>query len=173
MNTIKILKSHLKLILNKSDIIELAAAVYLGTVMGQFLQSIVHGILMPLMHNFIPIEILQQKFQLLNMDFKPVMSNLVSTIIALFLVYLICCRGYIVLIISKMDINLTPQHTSPNTKRRALELEKLLLNTNDCAGKLGYSNRKCNKNLYCTSVTIENIPDIENEKCEDDDMYIS
>jgi large-conductance mechanosensitive channel len=96
MNTIKILKSHLKLILNKSDIIELAAAVYLGTVMGQFLQSIVHGILMPLMHNFIPIEILQQKFQLLNMDFKPVMSNLVSTIIALFLVYLILVLKQIV-----------------------------------------------------------------------------
>lgn len=76
------LKSKLFL---ETELIELALAVYLGSVMEAFLRSIVSGIIIPIIQNFLPIDILHAKFKILNINFGDVFQHTISMIIALFL----------------------------------------------------------------------------------------
>jgi len=89
MSTLKNIRSRIKWILNKTELIELAAAVYLGTVLQRYLESIVDGILMPILHKVLPIDILHKKFMVMNINLSPVLTNSVSMIMALILVYMV------------------------------------------------------------------------------------
>jgi len=72
-----------------TELIELALAVYLGSVMEVFLRSIVSGILMPLLEHILPIDILHQQFKILNIDITTVIQSTISMIIALALASMI------------------------------------------------------------------------------------
>ena len=89
MSILKNIRGRIKWILNKTELIELAAAVYLGTVMQRYLESIVDGILMPMLHKILPIDILHKKFMVMDIDLSPVLTNSVSMILALILVYIV------------------------------------------------------------------------------------
>ena len=89
MSTLKKVRMQIRKILNKTELIELAAAVYLGTVMQRYLESIVDGIFMPLLHKVLPIDILHKKFMVMDMNLSPVLTNSVSMILALILVYIV------------------------------------------------------------------------------------
>ena len=79
-------KSH---VFKDTELIELALAVYLGSVMEAFLRSIVSGIIMPILESILPIDILHQQFKILNIDISPVIQNSISMIIALVLASMI------------------------------------------------------------------------------------
>jgi large-conductance mechanosensitive channel len=72
-----------------TELIELALAVYLGSVMETLLRSIVTGIIMPILEKILPIDILHQHFKILNIDIAPVLQNTISMIIALVLATMI------------------------------------------------------------------------------------
>ena len=92
----KQIRTRIKWILNKTELIELAAAVYLGTVMQRYLESIVDGILMPVLHNILPIDILHKQFMVLGIYLSPVLTNTVSMILALILVYMVIGLKWVV-----------------------------------------------------------------------------
>ena len=89
MSTLKNIRSRIKWTPNKTELIELAAAVYLGTVLQRYLESIVDGILMPILHKVLPIDILHKKLMVMNINLSPVLTNSVSMIMALILVYMV------------------------------------------------------------------------------------
>ena len=89
MSPFKNIRIQVRKILNKTELIELAAAVYLGTVMQRYLESIVDGIFMPLLHKILPIDILHKKFMVMDMNLSPVLTNSVSMLLALILVYIV------------------------------------------------------------------------------------
>ena len=73
-------RTEFKRMLTKSDLLQLSLAVYLGTVLQKFLESIVDGLFMPLLSRLLPISILHQKLQFLDaeLDVGNIISNVVS-----------------------------------------------------------------------------------------------
>ena len=87
-------KSH---VFKETELIELALAVYLGSVMEAFLRSIVSSIVMPILEKLLPIDILHKQLKILGMDLSNVMQNTISMIIALVLASLIInFKNYVV-----------------------------------------------------------------------------
>ena len=76
-------------VFESTELIELALAVYLGSVMEALLRSIVTDIIMPILEKILPIDILHQHFKILNIDISSVLQNTISMVIALVLATMI------------------------------------------------------------------------------------
>tara|TARA_A100001234_G_scaffold174111_1_gene155607 strand:- start:1114 stop:1398 length:285 start_codon:yes stop_codon:yes gene_type:complete len=86
---IKIIKKSIKKTLFKGDLIYLALAVYLGSVMERFLFSVSKDCVQPFISLIFPIEIIHTKFSLLGLDISDVITQGISLSIALTLSYII------------------------------------------------------------------------------------
>ena len=85
------IRKKLRDVFTHTELLQLSLAVYLGTVLQKLLESIVTNIFMPILDRLLPINILDEKIQLIDVDINigEIISNLISMIIALSLAYAI------------------------------------------------------------------------------------
>ena len=83
------IRKKLRAVFTHTELLQLSLAVYLGTVLQKLLESIVTNIFMPILDRIVPVDILDKKIQLIDVDINigEIISNLISMIIALSLAY--------------------------------------------------------------------------------------